>query len=134
MGLFEKKNITVQTEKAAKAQAKGEIKAAKLQAKSNEKIAKMNKSQVDNVAESAKIQAKSNEKIAKMRIKAKEKQQAKLNQEGIYKKIGPFTIKFYLIAAAIIFFLIFALVTNAKNNVEENHSQEPVQNSIEITE
>jgi len=57
----------------------------------------------------AKVQAKSQEKIAKMQAKQAEKQakreiirEKKKNQEGVYKKLGPFTIKTWIIIAIII--------------------------------
>jgi len=65
----------------------------------------------------AKVQAKSQEKIAKMQSKQAEKQakreivrEKKKNQEGVYKKIGPFTIKTWIIIAIIIALGIMMLI------------------------
>jgi len=72
----------------------------------------------------AKIEAKSQEKIAKMQAKLKKQEmvnEMKKNQIGVYKKIGPFTIKTYLIILVILILAIMMLIEKAK----ENGSQKP---------
>jgi len=77
----------------------------------------------------AKIEAKSQEKIAKMQAKLKEQEmvnEMKKNQIGVYKKIGPFTIKTYLILIAIIVIGIMMLVDKSKENSSGNQKPEGV--------
>ena len=106
MGFFGGNNINIKTEKAAKAEAKG-----------MEKVAKKN-------LEATKIQANTEMNIAKLQAKQAEKQakrelirEKKANQEGIYKKkIGPFTIKTYIIMAVVIVLGIMMLVQKIQGN------------------
>lgn len=77
----------------------------------------------------AKIEAKSQEKIAKMQAKLKKQEmvnEMKKNQIGVYKKIGPFTIKTYLILIAIIVIGIMMLVDKSKENSSGNQKPEGV--------
>ena len=74
--------------------------------------------------EAARVQAKSQEKIAKLQVKQAEKQakrelirEKKQNQEGVYKKLGPFTIKTWIIIAIIIGIGIFMLVEQIRGNL-----------------
>lgn len=53
---------------------------------------------------------KAGEKRAKRAEKREIIREKKQNQEGIYKKIGPFTIKTYLIIAAVIAIGIMMLI------------------------
>jgi hypothetical protein len=87
--------------------------------------------------EAAKIHAKSQERIAKMRSKQAEKQakreiirEKKLNQEGVYKKIGPFTIKTYIIMAIIIILGIMTMVDKKDGNGEASRNGEVKQESV----
>ena len=77
----------------------------------------------------AKIQAKSEEKIAKMQAKLKKQEmvnEMKKNQIGVYKKIGPFTIKTYLILLVIVILGIMMLVDKLKGNSGDNQKTEGV--------
>ena len=103
--MFNTRNVTVKTEKAAKAEAKG-----------MEKVAQKN-------LEATKVQAKNEINIAKLQAKQADKQakremiqEKKRNQEGIYKKIGPFTIKTYIIFAVIVILGIMMLVQKIQGN------------------
>jgi hypothetical protein len=70
--------------------------------------------------------AKTSGKEAIKRSRREEKRQIirekKQNQEGVYKKIGPFTIKTYITLAIIIAVVIMALVQNK----EEAATSQPV--------
>jgi hypothetical protein len=67
--------------------------------------------------DAAKVEAKSNEKVAKQQLKHAKKaekreeiREKKKNGEGVYKKLGPFTIKTWITIAIIIAFGIYVLV------------------------
>jgi Flp pilus assembly protein TadB len=69
----------------------------------------------------AKMQAKTNNKIANKQFNAEENrakrtekrqiiQEKKRNQEGVYKKIGPFTIKTWFLIIILVVLVIYVLI------------------------
>jgi hypothetical protein len=58
-------------------------------------------------------------------------QEKKQNQEGAYKKIGPFTIKTYIILAIIIAFAIMALVQKGEDATSQSVTPVQVEKAAE---